>query len=111
MLVIVGDFDTRKLNREDTKKLNCGQTKIMPNKDIARSLSYMGHPIYINTCLCIYRIANMTYGSCGCGEIDIRRARSFLTREEKVSMLKEYKDDLEKEIQGIAERIKDLEQK
>jgi hypothetical protein len=53
----------------------------------------------------------MTYGSCGCSGIDVRRARSFLTREEKVSMLKEYKDDLEKEIRGIAERIKDLEQK
>lgn len=81
----------------------------MANKDAAMYLSYMGHPIYINTCLCIYRIANMTYGSCGCSGIDVRRARSFLTREEKVSMLKEYKDDLEKEIQGISERIKDLE--
>lgn len=51
----------------------------------------------------------MTYGRCGCNGIDVGRARSFLTREEKVSMLKEYKDDLEKEIQGISERIKDLE--
>ena len=36
----------------------------------------------------------MTYGSCGCGSgrgIDVGRVRSFLTREEKVSMLKEYK--------------------
>ena len=35
----------------------------------------------------------MTYGSCGCGSgrgIDVGRVRSFLTREEKVSMLKEY---------------------
>jgi hypothetical protein len=52
----------------------------------------------------------MTYGSCGCGT-DFRKARSFLTREEKVSMLKEYKDDLEKEVQGITERIKELENK
>jgi hypothetical protein len=54
----------------------------------------------------------MTYGSCGCGSsrgIDVGRARSFLTREEKVSMLKEYKNDLEKEIQGVTERIKTLE--
>lgn len=61
--------------------------------------------------LCIYRIANMTYGSYCCGGIDIRRARSFLTREEKVSMLKEYKDDLEREAKGVAERIKELENK
>jgi hypothetical protein len=54
----------------------------------------------------------MTYGSCGCGSsrgIDVGRVRSFLTREEKVSMLKEYKNDLEKEIQGVTERIKTLE--
>ena len=39
-----------------------------------------------------------------CGE-----GRSFLTREEKIEMLKEYKDSLEKEAQGVFERIKDLE--
>lgn len=37
------------------------------------------------------------------------RARSFLTREERIEMLKEYQDELEKEKQGIAERIKELE--
>ena len=74
-------------------------------------LMYIGYPIYINTAYCIYRIANMTYGSCGCGSgrTDFGKVRSFLTREEKVSMLKEYKSDLEKEIQGVAERIKALE--
>jgi hypothetical protein len=59
-------------------------------------------------------MTNMTYGSCGCGSssgIDIQKARSFLTREEKVSLLKEYKDDLEKEVQGVSERIKELEHK
>jgi hypothetical protein len=35
----------------------------------------------------------------------------FLTREEKVSMLKQYKDDLEKEAQGVTERIEELENK
>ena len=73
---------------------------------------YIGYPIYINTPYCIYRIANMTYGSCGCGSsrgIDVGRVRSFLTREEKVLMLKEYKNDLEKEVQGVTERIKALE--
>jgi hypothetical protein len=34
--------------------------------------------------------------------------RSFLTKEEKITMLKEYKDDLGKEIKGIEERIKEL---
>ena len=74
---------------------------------------YIGCPIYINTSLCIYRIANMTYGSCGCSSSgrDFGKVRSFLTREEKVSMLKEYKDDLEREVQGVTERIKELENK
>ena len=55
----------------------------------------------------------MTYGSCGCGSSgrDFGKVRSFLTREEKVSMLKEYKDDLEREVQGVTERIKELENK
>jgi hypothetical protein len=56
----------------------------------------------------------MTYGSCGyssgCGT-DYGSVRSYLTREEKVSKLKEYKDDLEKEVQGVNERIKELENK
>ncbi|MBI2084304.1 MAG: DUF5320 domain-containing protein [Candidatus Aenigmarchaeota archaeon] len=34
--------------------------------------------------------------------------RSFLTKEEKVEMLEEYKDYLEKEAKGVAERIKEL---
>jgi flagellar motility protein MotE (MotC chaperone) len=38
-----------------------------------------------------------------------QRARSFLTKEERVALLKEYKQDLEKESQGVAERIKELE--
>jgi hypothetical protein len=31
------------------------------------------------------------------------------TKEERIEMLKEYQDELEKEKQGIAERIKELE--
>lgn len=42
------------------------------------------------------------YESC-CG------ARSFFTKEEKLEMLKEYKESLEKEAKGVAERIKDLQ--
>jgi hypothetical protein len=55
----------------------------------------------------------MTYGSCGCGSdgVGVGKVRSFLTIEEKVAMLKEYKDDLEREVQGVTERIKDLENK
>ena len=46
---------------------------------------------------------------CGgsCGDSD----RSFLTREEKIEMLKEYKETLDKEAKGVSERIKDLETK
>ena len=46
----------------------------------------------------------MTYGNC-CG------TRTFLTREEKLEMLKEYKDELEKETRGVKERIEDLEKR
>jgi hypothetical protein len=50
---------------------------------------------------------NMGYGCCGVGVEGMRR---FLTKEEKISLLKEYKGDLEKEVQGIKEKIKDLEE-
>lgn len=42
-------------------------------------------------------------GNCGYG------MRNFLTKEEKLEMLKEYKENLEKEVQGVAESIKRLE--
>jgi hypothetical protein len=35
--------------------------------------------------------------------------RNFLTKEERIEMLKEYKESLEKEVTGIKERIKELE--
>lgn len=35
--------------------------------------------------------------------------RAFLTKSEKVEMLREYKESLEKEAKGVAERIKELE--
>ena len=35
--------------------------------------------------------------------------RGFFTKEEKVEMLKEYKENLEQEVKGVAERIRDLE--
>ena len=39
-------------------------------------------------------------GSCG--------TRSFLTKEEKAEMLKQYKASLQKEIQAVSERIEEL---
>ena len=34
--------------------------------------------------------------------------RAFLTREEKLGMLKEYKESLQKETQAVSERIEEL---
>jgi hypothetical protein len=48
----------------------------------------------------------MGYGYCGAG---FQKARSYLTKEERITLLKEYKDELEKEGQGVVERIKELE--
>jgi hypothetical protein len=38
-----------------------------------------------------------------------REMRNFLTKEEKIEMLKEYKEHLENETKGVSERIKELE--
>ncbi|MEN9626771.1 MAG: hypothetical protein RL557_1099 [archaeon] len=50
-------------------------------------------------------------GSCcvgySCGDSTVRQ---FLTKEERIEMLKEYKESLEKEVRGIQERIEDLEE-
>jgi len=40
---------------------------------------------------------------CGC-----YGSRGFLTKEEKVEMLEDYKESLEKEAKGVEERIKEL---
>ncbi len=48
----------------------------------------------------------MGYSCCG---VSVQKARSFLTKEERISMLKDYKSDLDKESQGVTERIKELE--
>ena len=53
-------------------------------------------------------VNNMGYGCCGTG---FQKARSFLTKEERIALLKEYKNDLEKEAEGVVERIKELEAK
>lgn len=43
--------------------------------------------------------------SCGDGTV-----RQFLTKEERIEMLKEYQESLEKEVRGIAERIEELKE-
>ncbi len=45
----------------------------------------------------------------GCCGVRLQNVRSFLTKEERIGMLNEYKEYLEKEAQGVSERIKDLE--
>lgn len=44
--------------------------------------------------------------NCNCGSSS---SRGFLTKEEKIEMLKEYKETLEKEAKGVSEKIKDLQ--
>ena len=44
------------------------------------------------------------YGCCG----EMAPGRSFLTKEEKIEMLEEYRQSLENEAKGVAERIKEL---
>ena len=44
----------------------------------------------------------------GCYEAGCCSSRSFLTKDEKIDMLEEYKKELENEAQGVAERIKEL---
>ena len=46
--------------------------------------------------------------NCGCTS-DNSAYRGFLTKEEKIEMLKEYQESLEKEAKGVAERIKELQ--
>ena len=58
--------------------------------------------------MCIAKISYIRYigGAKMCGPMGMR---GFLTKEERIEMLKEYKEDLEKETKGVAERIKELE--
>jgi len=48
--------------------------------------------------------------NCECYGASCAPARGFLTREEKVKMLTEYKEELENEAKGVAERIAQLEE-
>ena len=44
-----------------------------------------------------------------CGGYMGMGGRSFLSKEEKLEMMKEYKEALEKEAKGVSERIRELE--
>ncbi len=53
---------------------------------------------------------------CGCNEEGCGRnksnwngARNFLTKKEKLELLKEYKEQLENEVKGVSEKIKELQ--
>lgn len=44
----------------------------------------------------------------GCCSSDYGYSRNYLTKEEKIEMLKEYQENLEKEVQGVKERIEQI---
>lgn len=44
-----------------------------------------------------------------CGEFSCGPSRSFLTKGEKIEMLKEYKESLDKESEAVSETIKELQ--
>ena len=66
-------------------------------------------------CTCIiYDVLYRTYyigekmrGNCGCG--CGYGMRGFVTKEERLEMLKEYKKELEQEMKGIEEEIKETQ--
>ena len=49
------------------------------------------------------------HGDCNCGGGGGYGMRSFLTKDEKIEILKEYQKNLEEEAKGVAERIKELQ--
>ena len=51
-----------------------------------------------------------TYTINGCGDCSgVSESRRFLTKDEKIEMLKEYQQSLESETKGVKERIADLQ--
>lgn len=55
-------------------------------------------------------------GECGCGNETNEEgcgcsnfSRKYFTKDEEIEQLKEYKEALEKEAKGVAERIKELQ--
>ena len=70
-----------------------------PDRFIYTYLHHIVHPIVRR---------NDIMNGC-CGPSGVSRSRGFLTNEEKVEMLNEYKESLEKETKGVLEKIKELE--
>ena len=52
-------------------------------------------------------VENM-YCESNCGSTE---RRSFLTREERVELLKDYRETLQQEMKGVSEKIEELEKK
>ncbi len=52
----------------------------------------------------------MNRNGCECEGGSWSGMRNFLTKEEKIEILKEYKEKLDKEAKGVAEKIKELQQ-
>ena len=52
---------------------------------------------------------NCGYGYCNLG--GSYGDRNFFTKKEKIDLLKKYKEDLDSESKGAAERIKELEER
>lgn len=52
----------------------------------------------------------MNGNGCGCESESWMGMRNFLTKEEKIDILKEYKEKLDKEAKGVTEKIKELQQ-
>jgi hypothetical protein len=46
----------------------------------------------------------MVHGACGCGF----GGRRFLSRNEKIEMLEEYRESLKNELEGVEEELKEL---
>lgn len=48
-------------------------------------------------------IKNMHHGQCDCGS-----GRKLFTKEEKIEKLKQYQDDLEKELEAVKETLLEM---
>lgn len=53
----------------------------------------------------------MGYSQCCGTETECSAPRNFLTKEEKLEMLSEYKESLEKEIKAVSEKISEIKKR
>jgi len=59
----------------------------------------------------ITEVKKMGMQGCRTESFQCATPRNFLTKEERIEMLQEYKDELDKEAQGVAEKISTLKKK